>query len=307
MRNRFDQLAKQLLQTLLASCGSVEIEHEVTASPQSIDLTFVPDLAHGAQRGRLGLLGRLASNPSLFEPFSGAPGLAEVRGCVRKQLTWHHGLSLVGRGADEPPWLWVLAAGEPRQVLTGFDLRHEAQWPPGVWVSVPASRFGVVVLSQLPREEDTLLLRLMGRGPTLEEAIDDLQSLPQDAWQRLLVVPILVRLRFEILEMDEKDPEMEEFLMRTQESFESFCERTRREGLLQGLEKGLEKGLEQGQRELVAQLMRQKFGEELTDRVLPLLVRLPSGSALTQVGVWLMEASQPEAFLEKVEALVEAF
>jgi len=45
----------------------------------------------------------------------------------------------------------------------------------------------------------------------------------------------------------------------------------------------------------------------LTDRVLPLLVRLPSGSALTQVGVWLMEASQPEAFLEKVEALVEAF
>jgi len=108
-----------------------------------------------------------------------------------------------------------------------------------------------------------------------------------------------VRLRFEILEMDEKDPEMEEFLMRTQESFESFCERTRRDGHLQGLE--------QGQRELVAQLMRQKFGEELTDRVLPLLVRLPSGSALTQVGVWLMEASQPEAFLEKVEALVEAF
>lgn len=40
----------------------------------------------------MGLLGELAAEPSLFEPFRNTPSLDRVRKCLRKQLNWHHGL-----------------------------------------------------------------------------------------------------------------------------------------------------------------------------------------------------------------------
>jgi len=50
----------------------------------------------------------------------------------------------------------------------------------------------VVVLAELPRTRETLLLRLLGSGGRLAEALSDLEALPAGAWERTIATPILV-------------------------------------------------------------------------------------------------------------------
>src|SRR6185503_7512061 len=88
-----------------------------------------------------------------------------------------------------------------------------------VFPSSPAlTRTRIVVVSELPRTRDTLLVRLMGAGPTLKRAIFDIRALTPDAPERRLALPILERLRLEIPADPAKQTTIDrEFLMTTQE------------------------------------------------------------------------------------------
>lgn len=97
MRHRADQLSKSLLRDAL-SCASASLpdtEVEVLAATQKIDVYAVPNPARTAERARMGLLGELSAEPSLFEPFRCTPNLARARRLLCKQLTWHHESSVV--------------------------------------------------------------------------------------------------------------------------------------------------------------------------------------------------------------------
>jgi hypothetical protein len=68
-------------------------------------------------------------------------------------------------------------------------------WLTGFHADPIAGCVRLVVVSELPRTRDTLLLRLMGGGRTLRDAIADLTALPVDAPERILALPHLKRLR----------------------------------------------------------------------------------------------------------------
>ena len=51
----------------------------------------------------------------------------------------------------------------------------------------------IVVLSELPRTRETLLLRVLGTGRLLREALADLAVLPHDAWEKNMGTP---RMRY---------------------------------------------------------------------------------------------------------------
>src|SRR5262249_19216799 len=92
MVNHEDQFAKNVLHDALSRAADAETEVEVMPGTQKIDVYSVPDPAREAQRTEMGLLGELAAEPALFEPFHNTPSLSHVRRCLRKQLTWHHEL-----------------------------------------------------------------------------------------------------------------------------------------------------------------------------------------------------------------------
>ncbi len=92
MHHWHDQFTKNMLHEALGRVSAAETEVEVLAATQKIDLYTVPDPARAAERAQLGLLGELAAEPSLFEPFHDTPTLRKVRRCSNKQLTWHHEL-----------------------------------------------------------------------------------------------------------------------------------------------------------------------------------------------------------------------
>ncbi|WP_437617941.1 hypothetical protein [Sorangium sp. So ce1151] len=147
--------------------------------------------------------------PSLFEPFGGTPSLRLVRRCLRKQLTWHHEIERRARAAagsaapdpdgDAPPQpavdfpaLVVISPGRPETVLDAYRC---APVQAGVYHAVPGLVMRVVVLAELPRTRATLLLRLLGSGRLLREALADLAELPDDAWEKSIAKPLLVHFR----------------------------------------------------------------------------------------------------------------
>jgi hypothetical protein len=145
----------------------------------------------------------------------------------------------------EPPYLWITAAGRPNTALDGLGFEGDPRWPPGFYRCAPEFRVVVIVIHELPATRDTLLLRLLGKGAVLEVALAELVALPEEAPERELALPIVLRLRPVTLEAAETD-EDREFFMSTHDIVEEFRAAARQQGIQQGLEQGVQQGLEQG-------------------------------------------------------------
>jgi hypothetical protein len=253
MYNQADQFSKSLLRDALscASASSPGTEVEVVAATQKIDVYAVPDPARAAEREKMGLLGELSVEPSLFEPFRNTPNLPPIRRVLCKQLTWHHELErrasvaarAVARAAghiapdapEEPddeapqlvpfPWLVVISQGRPDTVIEMYGCK---QVRPGVYEAVAGLQMRVVVLAELPRTRATLLLRLLGSGRLLAEALGDLSALPADAWERSIATPLVVHFR---LGQDEQATNEEDAVSAEIRAwFEDYQQKLRAEG-----------------------------------------------------------------------------
>ncbi|KYF51117.1 hypothetical protein BE04_16385 [Sorangium cellulosum] len=271
MHNRSDQFAKSLLRDGLSLVSAAETEVEVLAATQKIDVFSVPDPARDAERARMGLLGALAAEPSLFEPFHGTPSLRQVRRCLRKQLTWHHELERRSRAAagaagavapdedaDAPPQqpvafpaLVVISPGRPETVLDAYRC-EPAQ--PGVYHAVPGLVTRVVVLAELPRTRATLMLRLLGSGRVLREALADLAALPDDAWEKSIATPLLIHFRLGTEEpaIDEEDEVSAEIRAWVEEYERKLRAEARTEGHREGHNEGRREGHNEGRAEEAA-------------------------------------------------------
>jgi flagellar biosynthesis/type III secretory pathway protein FliH len=127
-------------------------------------------------------------------------------------------------------------------------------FPPGLYQAAPFVHLSIAVVRELPTTRDTLLLRLLGAGRVLRQAIAELKMLPEDAREPLIALPILVRCRLEIPEDPaQRTDDDEEFLMSTQDILEVWEQKVKEAGLRQGLRQGLQQGVEKGlQRSLIA-------------------------------------------------------
>ncbi len=250
MHNRFDHVGKQILRGTLAPGGAVASELEIpSADAQAVDTFFEPDPQREASLRRIGLLGRMAAGPTLFELFRDPPSLDEMRACLRKQLGLDHtrGLDAARReDASRPPFprLWVIATGRPERVLGGYGLAPMAGFPPGFYDRAEADACGIVVLRELPRGRETLILRLMGAGAVLNEALVELDGLPGDAWERVVAITPLVEARFRI-QQDGADEAEREFLMSTQDLYEEWRQKTEQVGVERGIGQGIERKAKQ--------------------------------------------------------------
>jgi hypothetical protein len=249
MHNRSDQFAKSLLRDGLSLASAAQTEVEVLAATQKIDVYSVPDPAREAERARMGLLGELSAEPSLFEPFHRTPSLRQVRQCLRKQLTWHHELERRARAAagsvvpnedagapPQPavafPALVVIGPGRPETVLDAYRC-EQAQ--PGVYHAVPGLVTRVVVLAELPRTRSTLLLRLLGSGRLLRDALADLALLPDGAWEKGIAKPLLIHFRLGTEEpIDEEDEVSAEIRAWVEEYEQKLRAEARTEGVNEG-------------------------------------------------------------------------
>jgi hypothetical protein len=265
MHNRDDQFAKNVLRDALSRACAAETEVEVLAATQKIDVYSVPDPARAAERAQMGLLGELSAEPSLFEPFHDTPTLRKVRRCINKQHTWHHELERrARRAAGSPPAdtdlaesaqeavafpaLVVISPGRPETVLEAYGCKPVR---PGVYHGVWGLALRVVVLVELPRTRETLLLRLLGAGRLLREALADLVALSDDAWEKTIATPLLVHFK---LGNDEHATNQEnDVSAEIQAWFKDYQQKLRNEALKEGRNEGV--------RSVLLRQLRARFGE----------------------------------------------
>ncbi len=264
MHNPFDQLGKKIGLRALGSSGLTVAQDEISSNARHADLRHEPDPARGAERARLGLLGRIVSVLCLIEIFSGAPDEEESLASLGKLIAFRQQrLREAGQKQRaqrslrkaEPappfvkPFLWIIAAGRPSSVLSLLAAVPAVGWPSGVYMSPGKPndvagagqvesggllRVGIVVASELPRDSSTILVRLMAGGAALPAALADLAVLPADAYEREVASMDVLELRQALGSKPNRTVEEEEFIVSTQNIVEKLRDEGRQEGRTEG-------------------------------------------------------------------------
>lgn len=258
MHNRDDLFIKALLAVALSRAATAETEVEVVpAGAQRIDVYSVPDPALAGELADMGMLGELAADPTIFEPFSDTPAMREMRACFRKQLVWHHELErrarlaagdLTDAEAEPPqpvpfPALVVLSPGRPKTVLDAYGF---VAVRPGLYTLAPGFAARIVVLSELPSTRATVLVRLAAEK-LRAAAIAEILRMPGDAWERKTAEPLLVK--FDLEPSAGTTPEETMNIAEIQQQVEEARQKLR------------DDGRRDGRREVLLKLLAIRFGE----------------------------------------------
>ncbi|MDJ0797302.1 MAG: DUF4351 domain-containing protein [Calothrix sp. MO_167.B12] len=267
-RQPHDQFAKEYLEELLNSLGKVETSKDVKSEVREIDVWFVPNPSP-SDTSELGLLAKMATTSCLFEPFRNAPSEVEIRNCLLKLYTVHGDLLRQAKrekrslSEGELPCLWILTPSCSARILNEFGakIQESGNWVKGVYFLPKSFQGAIVAINQLPIVEDTLWLRVLGKGRTQKQAVEELVQLSSASsrWDQLL--EILASWRKNIEVKDNVSDEDRELIMNLSPAYLKQREEWRQEGLLEGRQEGL---LE-GEKKVLLRLLRRRFGEIAPD------------------------------------------
>jgi Domain of unknown function (DUF4351) len=269
-RTPHDLFAKQHLEALLETLGTVTASRKVTSETREVDLWFIPHAHAQESLSALGLLGRMVFQSCVIEPFRNSIQPPDVSSCIGKLIDL---TEIYRRQAKREhkslremtlPQLWILSPTVSNRVVQGFGAVHNPKWSTGFYFLPPLFRTALVAIHQLPVNRDTLWLRLMGRGAVQAQAIAELLALPANHPMKRTTMEYLAVLQISLnlgqnLSTDEKV-----LAMNLSPVYEKWRQETLDEGLQQGLEQGLEQGVQRGRQEegrsLVRRLLNRRIG-----------------------------------------------
>ena len=272
-RTPFDQFSKQYLQDFLSTWGQVTSNQEVPGEAKFIDLWFVPFPQPNTSANSLGLLGRFATTPCLLEPFRNSPSPEQVCSCLYKLFHVRANAQRQSKRekrtlADaEQPRLWILAPSASDRLLNGFNLREDRQrWGAGLYFWCEFERAALVAINQLPTTPDTLWVRLLGRGATQAQAIEEILALPKSSSLRANALELLTVWKINMEINLEAEGEERELAMVLSKAYLEWKQETEQQALQRGIQQGLQQGLQQERQATIEQFLTAKFGG-LDDRL----------------------------------------
>ncbi len=182
-----DQFAKQYLTELLTPLGQVETSKDITAEVRQIDVFLLRSSPPKGNPSLLGLLGRLAATSAVFEPFRNPVTRREIRSCLGKLFDIQAQLERLANRENtrlneaELPRLWILSPTASVELLQSFKATtDEENWMSGIYFLGEALKTAIIAIHQLPRTPETLWLRILGRGRVQQQAIQELETLPEN-------------------------------------------------------------------------------------------------------------------------------
>lgn len=212
----------------------------------------------------------MAVTSCLFEPYRNAPNEIEIRSCLLKLYSVHGELLREAKrekrsiSEEELPFLWILTPTCSEKILEGFGAKTKEGWEKGVYFLPKYQKAAILAINQLPMTEDTLWLRVLGKGRTQMEAISKVVQLSKedDKWDNLVAMFASWRKNLE-LNSDVNDEQVRELIM----SLSPAYLKQREEWKQEGIEEGRQEGQQDGQRLMVESLLAVRFGnldEELS-------------------------------------------
>jgi hypothetical protein len=242
-RTPFDSFSKQILEVFLSPIGQVETSYEVPGESRFVDVYFSPSPYPQIEPSSLGLLGRIATTPCLIEPFRQPPSLVELRHCLLKLFSVHADLHRQAKRDDsrileaELPVLWVLSPSLSQKFLQGFEATAAPGESPGVYRFGPSLKTMLIAINQLPQQQETLWLRLLGKGRTQQRAISEVLALSADDPWRLDVLQLLVSWKISIELTNPIEQEEENLMVTLSQAYLEWEQQTEQRGELRGLQR----------------------------------------------------------------------
>jgi hypothetical protein len=236
---KHDQLAKQILEALLEPLCRVKPQFEVTSAAQWIDVASEPMELDEATWDEAGFLGKMACLTCAFECYQAVLTLDEWHDCLSKRTLWqNHRVRQARRAKQTPPimpFLWILCARPCQDLLDELGFGPCPGWPKGVYAGPTALMVSVVVIPELPKDKDTLFLRLLGRPAQRDEALQDTTSLAHDNPLFILGQSILDEIRQR--QSLQWEPTMSTLIDRYRETIRQVRQEGRQEGLRAAVER----------------------------------------------------------------------
>jgi hypothetical protein len=241
----YDQFAKDYLKELLQPLGQVETSRKVPSEVREIDVYFAPSPQSTSDTIQIGLLGKIAAKPALIEPFRNAATITEIRSCMNKLFDVFAQIKRQTKGDESPidesalPMLWILSPTASDPILNGFRASTDAEWGEGGHFLGDYLRTVIVAIHQLPRKQETLWLRILGKGRVQKQAIDELEALPNNHPLRAKAIDLLLSLKATLEVNQNTDQEDRELIMRLSAIYEQKLAEAKQEGLQEGLQEGV--------------------------------------------------------------------
>ncbi len=265
----FDRFNKCLFQELLSPFGQVIPNLAVLGGERLIDVFFAPHPGVILDIDELGQLALMGQQPALFEPFRSALTDDEVQTCLMKLYMVYADLGRENPTipVTEQPYLWIVAAEVSDRLLLDFGGHRDPVLGEGFYRLVKGLNAAIVAVDELPVTPETIWLRLLGKGRTQEDAIEDLLLLPESDSKRMTALNLLVSWRINIGISELFEREEESILMALSQTYLEWERQTERRGLEIGLQRGIEQGIEQGierlnaeRRSFIVNLMQLRYG-----------------------------------------------
>ena len=121
-------------------------------------------------------------------------------------------------------------------------------------------KVGIVVIHQLPVNQETLWLRVLGKGGTQKRAVEELVSLPENTPGRDNLLEILANWRKNLELRDNLNNEEQEVIMNLSPAYLKQREEWKLEGKQEGRLEGRLEGSVEGQLSLISSLLQGRFG-----------------------------------------------
>ncbi|MGB3206420.1 MAG: hypothetical protein WBB28_15645, partial [Crinalium sp.] len=254
-RQSHDQFAKEYLEELLAPLGTIKQSKKVKSEIQEIDVLFEPSSHKANHDLPLGLLGKIATTPYLFEPFRNPPSEVEIRSCLLKLYAVHGDVLRKAKRQNqtipeaELPVSWILTPTFSSRMAQGLGASEiDEDWVKGVYFLPNILKTAIVAIHQLPVNEDTLWLRVLGKGGTQKKAVEELIELPANNPFRENLLEILANWRKNLELRDNLSSEEQEVIMNLSPAY------------LKQREEWKQEGQQQGQLSMITSLMEARFG-----------------------------------------------
>lgn len=203
-----------ILESVTDDNPQIMVNPEIIGEAQLVDVLFEPNPERS--REDLGLLGELLFVPSIIQSLRWSPDEWTMQKSLQQWLIWRisdHGYIIPvdeepvyeeeedydedydyeNEDEDDEPeevtkLLVTIVPSIETHILEGFAIKPSSHQIPGLYEYPPAFHTTIVVASELPRDQSTIWLRLLGRGPTQRDAIDDLMALPASHPQRGVIL-----------------------------------------------------------------------------------------------------------------------
>lgn len=269
-----DDFAKAYLTELLSTIGKATPNHPLKNETRFADLWFELNPKFAERRSELGLLGELLTRDALIEVFRNPATPVEIRACQSKISTLETELLNKAKRSKETlsehqlPCLWLIMPTASENIHEGFGtIGTEIA---GVHYFPSFQRTGLIVIHQLPKTENTLFLRVLGRAGEQRRAIEEVVQHPVSPLYTS-IEELLANYRTDLENLRPITPEEEELIMNLSTAYLKKREEWKQEGIESGISQGISQGIgigrQQNSYEVAANLLKEGLSVEFVMKV----------------------------------------